>query len=788
MTGQHKRHAATWYKEAVQGYCQPDPELVAILDAPPTPWLFLSPDGGAWLSVEHRSMPTLADVAQKELRLAGLRIDTVHEAQHQLVFGHALAVEELETGARIEFSLPSGLQLRSIGWSHDSQRFALTLSGEGGTELWCGLRSGGPLRRLLGGISAIFSHGFQWFSDSRTLLVTCIPAGRGPAPQRPAVAPAPRILEAHGESTPMRTWPDLIKDKHDENVLAHHARLQLCLVDCENGISRGIGAPDFITECDVSPDGRHILIERLLQPFPHTHLIHAFAHRIEVLDSMGRCVHTVADVPVAENIPIEGVRCGPRAVQWAPHGDGVLQWVEALDGGDPRRAAPHRDRWMLQEAPFSRSARELLRLEHRASSLAWLPDGRRFVARQYDRDRRWTRLALHDGADGRELSVLDDRSVKELYRDPGALLMRPDGRGRRVVRVHEDCVLRVGAGQSESDQRPFLAREHLLTRERTELWRAEERVHERLVAPLDDQGGCFLTLRESRSEVPNLFLFDRASHTRRALTRYEDPAPILRRMEPRIERYTRSDGVALSGKLYLPPDWDGRPLPLVLWAYPEDYADGDIAGQTRASPHQFVRISGASPLFFALRGYAVLDETSIPVVGHPETMNDTFIEQAVASARAAIEHLAGLGVADPARVGVGGHSYGAFMTAVLLAHSELFRAGIARSGAYNRTLTPFGFQHERRTLWEAKDTYVKLSPLLDAQNIRAPLLLIHGEEDPNPGTSPLQSERLFQALKGTGGRARQVVLPHESHGYRARESVLHVLWEMLSWFDEHVKR
>ena len=771
----------------MQGYCQPESDLVAILDAPPTPWLFLAPDGAAWLSVAHSSMPALADLAQQELRLAGLRIDTLHDAQHQLVFGHGLALEELADGRRMEFELPAGLKLRSLAWSHDSERFALTLSGRAGTELWCGRRSGGALRLLRKGLHAVFSHGFQWMPDGRTLLASVVPADRGPAPERPRVAPAPKVLEARGESTPMRTWPDLLQDGHDESLMAHHARLQWLRIDSDSGEARTIGAPGFFTECDPSPDGRHLLVERLLEPFARTHLVQAFAHRIEVLDLEGRCVHRIADVPLAENIPIEGVRTGPRAVQWRPHGESTLIWVEALDGGDPRRSAEARDRWMRLDAPFAGEPREFLRVRQRASSLSWLPDGRRILAREYDRDRRWTRMGLHEESSGELLAVLDDRSVKERYSDPGSVLTRPDGRGRRVVRVDGECVLRVGAGQSELDQRPFLVREHLLTRERVELWRAEAAVHERLVAPLDDHGGRFLTLRESRTEVPNLHLLDRSRGTRRALTKYTDPAPVLRRMEPRIERYTRDDGVALSGKLYLPPDWDGRPLPLVLWAYPEDYADRDVAGQTRASPHTFVRISGASPLFFALRGYAVLDETSIPVVGHPETMNDTFIEQAVASARAAIEHLAKQGIADPERVVIGGHSYGAFMTAILLAHSELFKAGIARSGAYNRTLTPFGFQHERRTLWEAKDTYVRLSPLLDAGRIRAPLLLIHGQEDPNPGTSPLQSERLFQALKGTGGRARYVVLPHESHAYRARESVLHVLWEMLSWCGEHLK-
>ena len=240
--------------------------------------------------------------------------------------------------------------------------------------------------------------------------------------------------------------------------------------------------------------------------------------------------------------------------------------------------------------------------------------------------------------------------------------------------------------------------------------------------------------------------------------------------------------------LYLPVGYQkGTRLPVLLWAYPLEYSDPATAGQVRGSPNNFVFYRGTSPLFFLLQGYAVLMDATMPVVGDPETMNDTFVEQIVASAKAAIDKLAAMGVADTNRVLVGGHSYGAFMTANLLAHSDLFAAGIARSGAYNRSLTPFGFQSERRSFWEAKDVYAKVSPFTYANKINEPILLIHGEADNNQGTHTIQSERLYQAIRGNGGTARLVLLPHESHGYFARESVLHVLAEMLDWADQHVK-
>jgi dipeptidyl aminopeptidase/acylaminoacyl peptidase len=520
-----------------------------------------------------------------------------------------------------------------------------------------------------------------------------------------------------------------------------------------------------------------------------------FAHSTAAweLDGVRRVV--IARQPIAANIPIEGVRTGPRAVQWSAHGGVRAVWVEALDGGDPRVAVPHRDRWMEIDAPFDGVASEIVRVEHRASAISWTRDESKLLVREWDRDRKWTRLSLlARGSDPSTWSVLDDRSGNDHYADPGAILFEPRARGRRIVRQRGPWMFRIGSGEEEGGARPFLDRQRLetpsagaATRERW--FHSDPGQHERPLALVEDAQGeieAFVTRHESPIDPPNLRLRRVGSSTFERLTDFPDPAPIFRRVKKELVRYARADGVQLSGTLHLPPDWSGERLPLVVWAYPREFVDGDTASQVRGTPFDFTRVGGPSPLSFALRGYAVLEGAEMPVVGHPETMNDTFLDQIGASARAAIEHLDARGVIDPRRVGIGGHSYGAFMTVALLAHTDLFRAGIARSGAYNRTLTPFGFQSERRTLWEAPQSYVKLSPLFDADKIRAPLLLVHGAEDENSGTHPLQTERLFQAIQGNGGTARQVVLPHEGHGYRSREAVLHVLAEMFAWFDEHL--
>lgn len=770
-------------------YQLPPRAIVDVLDAPLPPWMLLAPDAGAWLEVEHPSLPPLAELARPFLRLAGLRIDPSTHAHHQVGFGTALALVERASLARRVIPLPAGRRIRSVRWSHRSQLFALTLVGGEGVELWIGERAGGELRLCATRLNAVFGEGIEWLPDGETLLATLVPEHLGPAPAAPECALGPLVEEAHGEVTPLRTYPDLLKSAHDDELFEHYARSQLARIETRSARVQRFGAPAIHSSTDVATGGELVLVTRVLRPFSRAQGVYGFPFAIEVLDFEGRLATRVAEVPEARGIPIEGVRTGPRGVQWSPHEPATLVWVEALDGGDPRRSVPERERWMRQDAPFAEPAREFLRLAERAAALSWTNDPAQVIARAYERDRRWMRVALHERASGAELAVLEERSLKDRYGDPGALVTRLAPNGRRLVRVEQGCVLRSGEGQDESGKRPFLARTRLDGSAREELWRCDEGVYESVVALLhEEERGSFLTRRESVDEPPNLFLRRLGESTAHALTAHGDPAPILRRIQKRLVRYVREDGVTLSGKLYLPPDWTpGTRLPLVVWAYPQDYPDEATAGQVSGTPHRFTRIGGPSQLLFALAGYAVLDDAALPIVGHPETMNDRFVEQSVASARAAIEYLAAEGIADPARVGVGGHSYGAYMTAVLLAHSTLFRAGIARSGAYNRTLTPFGFQAERRTLWEARETYAKLSPFLDADRIRAPLLLIHGAEDQNPGTLPLQSERLFQALRGTGGHARLVTLPHEGHGYRARESVLHVVWEMLAWFDAHVK-
>jgi dipeptidyl aminopeptidase/acylaminoacyl peptidase len=506
--------------------------------------------------------------------------------------------------------------------------------------------------------------------------------------------------------------------------------------------------------------------------------------------------YKVASLPLADQVPINGVTTGPRSVRWRPGEPATLVWVKALDDGDPRKKVAHRDSVLTLKAPFAGEPVELFKTEHRFAGGGFGDKGGLMYFSDFDRDKRWQRTFVFylDKPDVAPKEI-SSRNQQDRYSDPGTPVTRVVA-GQRAILQNGDFIYLTGNGASPEGDRPFLDRLNLQTLKTDRIFRSDADSYEIVVALLSDDGKQFLTRRESPTEAPNYFVRTVpdptvASHSaigRRPLTQFPDPTPQLRGIKKQLITYKRADGVQCSFTLYLPPNYKaGTRLPTVVWAYPLEFTDAGTASQVTGSSQRATSIGGPSHLFFLLEGYAVLDDATMPIVGTPETVNNTYVEQITMSAKAAIDKAVELGVTDPDRVGVGGHSYGAFMTANLLAHTDLFRAGIARSGAYNRTLTPFGFQNERRTLWEAPDMYLKVSPFMYATKINEPLLMTHGEADDNTGTFPIQSERMYQALKGQGATVRLVMLPHEAHGYAGRESIEHVLYEMITWFDKYVK-
>jgi dipeptidyl aminopeptidase/acylaminoacyl peptidase len=769
-------------------YQKPPKEVLDVLNAPLPPSLWVNPMGSHVLLGTLFRYPPISDVAQPFVGLAGVRVNPNTGIPRVLTYYTSLKVKDLATGKETEVALPAGARLTTPEWSPDGAHFAITNMTSAGQELYVGETATGKLRRIQGVlVNSVLGESMN-FMNSKALLAKMVLPTRGPAPKAPEVPSGPVIQEASGQSGPVRTKQDMLDSAYDEALFEHFGTSQLVVVELASGKVERIGEPGMYTGMSASPDGQQFLIARIRKPYSYLYAYPAFPRDIEVWNRTGKKLYQVASLPLADKVPIEGVPTGPRSVRWFATEPATLVWTEALDGGNPKTKVPHRDRIVRFRAPFQGEPVEIARAEHRI--MGWMPiEGttRAFVT-EFDRDRRWVRTLEIDAAQpGKEPRVIFSRNIADRYATPGTPVTELLPSSHRAIKQENGSIFFEGPGASPQGDRPTLERMKLDTLEREKLFQAKPNEYEMFIDFVTPDGSKFITRHESPTAAPNYFL-NTIGGERKQITNYEDPTPQLRKIKKQLVRYKRPDGVELSFTLYLPPDYkEGTRLPTVVYAYPLEFTDGGTAGQVVGSPNRFTTLGGFSHLFYVLAGYAVLDNASMPVVGDPETVNNTYIEQITASAKAAIDKAAEMGVTDPNRVGVIGHSYGAFMTANLLAHTDFFKAGVARSGAYNRTLTPFGFQSERRTYWEAPETYMRMSPFQYAHKIKEPILFIHGQADNNDGTFPIQSERMFQAVRGNGGTARLVFLPHESHGYQGRESIEHTLWEMITWFDRFVK-
>lgn len=785
---------------AETAYQKPPKEVLDVLNAPVTPRAFVSPAKTYVLLAEPLRYPPIADLSQPMLRLAGLRINPKTNGPHRGLVNTGLVLKAIDDGAEVRVDVGKDARISAPKWSPDGKRFAFTNTRANGIELWTGEAASGKVQRMDGirvnGVLARVTPFrstdpvFQWLPDSRILLVQTVPAQRGAIPVAPAVPTGPTVQESVGRAAPVRTYEDLLANAYDEDLFDYYATAQLVQADAVTGKWQPVGKPAVYEAINISPDGKNLLVTRARRPYSYLYPLEAFPKDVEVWDRSAKVVFKVASQPLEDRVPIEGVPVGPRNYQWRPTDGASLVWVEAMDGGNPKEKVTNRDRVMMAKAPFDKGPMEVVKTEHRFRGLQFSQDGRFALVEDYERNRRWQRTFVIDpdkpGVAGK---TLFSRNVQDRYRDPGVPVMTALGSGQEAIRQTGGAFFLTGTGASANGDHPFLDRIDLESGKTERLFVSEPGTYETFVAMLDDAGQRILTLRESPKDPPNYFIrtLGKAGGLK-AFTKYPNPTPQLQGITKQLVTYKREDGVPLSFTLYLPAGYKaGMRLPTLVWAYPREFNDAETAGQVAGSTDRFTTFGWPLQLFFVLQGYAVLDDAAMPVVGDPETVNNTYLEQIVADAKAAIDKAVEMGVTDRERVGVGGHSYGAFMTANLLAHSNLFRAGIARSGAYNRTLTPFSFQTERRTLWEAPDVYLKMSPFMSAHKIKAPMLMIHGEADDNQGTFPIQSERMYQAVRGNGGVVRLVMLPAEAHGYQARESIEHTLYEMLSWFDRWVK-
>lgn len=772
-------------------YQKPPKEIYDLVMAKSTPSVTFDSKGQYMLVLERSDMPSVEDLALPELRIAGLRINPNNFGPSRTTYFTAITIKDVKSGAEFTIKgLPANLKAGNLQWSPNEDKAAFTHFSNNNIDMYViDIKNRSAAKINKSALNHVLSAAYSWV-DNNTLLYATVSKPLSMAPKKPVAPNGPVVQQNLGKVAASVTFQDLIKSPFDEKLFEFYATTQL--VKNTNGVETKIGSPAIYSSVDVSPDKKYLLIERIDKPFSYLVTAGGFNSTMMITNWNGTTAKVLAKLPSSELAPRgnDNVLNAPRSYGWLNNSPATVRWIEPLDSGMIKNKMDYHDAAYILAAPFTDKPKELVKTAMRMYNVIDVNNNLFFVSEgsRAKHTNKFSKLNTDDGA----IDVLWDRSTDDAYNDPGTPVMEKNKYGRNTPKLVNGSKLFMRAvGSSPKGDLPFLNTFDINTKETKQLWRCEEPFYESVTTVLDYEKLLVITSKQSQTEQPNYYIRDIKNNTAKAITNFPDPQPGLRGITKQKITYKRKDGVDLAADLYLPKGYDVKkdgPLPVMMWAYPREFKSAADAAQLRGSKYTFTRIGYGSVVFWATQGYAIMDNTEFPIVGEGDKQpNDNFVDQLAWSAEAAIDKIAEMGVGDRNRVAVGGHSYGAFMTANLLAHTKLFKAGIARSGAYNRTLTPFGFQNEERTYWQAPEVYFAMSPFSYANQIKTPLLMIHGEADNNPGTFPIQSERLYNAIKGHGGTVRFVQLPFESHGYAAKENILHMLWEQNQWLNKYVK-
>lgn len=778
-----------------EGYKTPPKEIAELLLAKPTPAVSVDGKANWMLLMERNSYPSVEELAQPELRIAGQRINPNNFAPSRQNFINNFILRDIRSGKEYPVTgLPANLLAGNIAWSPDEKKIAFTNTTNKSVDLYViDIAARKAIKQNKQPLNVVLGQEFSWMDDN-TILYKTILQPASAAPQRSLMPSGPTIQQNLGKVAPSRTYQDLIKSPYDEKLFAFYATVQL--VKNVNGVETKIGKPAIYAQYNLSPDKKYLLTRLINKPFSYLVPANGFNSTVSITDLTGKSIKLLAEVPSSELSPsgYDNVLNAPRNFEWRDDEAATIIWCAPLDSGIYKSKTDFHDAVYSLSAPFTTEPKELLKTTWRFSGITWGNEGFALVNERLT-SKQTGRISRFNPSTG-QLETLLERNTTDAYGNPGIPVTEKNKYGRQVIKLIDNgtkMLMNNPVGSSPKGDLPFIAKFDLGTKKNEIIWRSQEGIFEYVVDVLDADKLVLLTRRESKKDMPNYFIKNLVLRIAdQPITRFANPYPQLEGISKQKITYKRADSVDLSGDLYLPKSYDPKkdgPLPVLIWAYPREFNSAADAAQIRGSEDKFTMVSYGGPVFWVTQGYAVLDNAEMPIVSTStdKKPNDDFIDQLKMNAEAAINKLSDLGVGDRNRVAVGGHSYGAFMTANLLAHTNLFKAGIARSGAYNRTLTPFGFQNEDRTYWQAPDLYFSMSPFSYADKIKTPLLLIHGEMDDNPGTFPIQSERLFNAVKGHGGTVRYITLPYEAHGYRGRENLLHLLYEQNAWLEKYVK-
>lgn len=776
-------------------YQTPHPDILSLADVSLPPFMSINSDGSKAILIYRNQYISIDELSEKEMRLGGLRINPKTNSSSRARNYNNISVFDLKTKKEIPISgMPENAKITNINWSNEEDKIAFINATENGVSLWVIDYDKKQANRLTeANLNANMGNPATWLKDDSGFIVKVLPEDRKPLIDTDNTVPTGPVISenAEGQKAQNRTYQDLLKNTSDEANFETLVRSELWKVSLNGNKTKWKDA-SLYRYISPSPDGSYFLITEIKRPFSYIVTYSRFPTSYDVYNADGSLVKNIVDVPLIEELPkgFMAVQTGPRRISWRDDQPATLVWAETLDGGDPEVEVEYRDLIMQLPVPFTAKPRQLAQTKLRYSGIEWGTKTTAVIS-SYWWNTRTSRTEFFNPTDpSHEPTLFIERNYQDRYSDPGSFVTKRNEYGRNVLEIDNNTVYLIGDGFSPEGKLPFVDKYNLKTNETERLYQAKPgEMLESVSRMIDVEKGTVLTRLESSNQFPNYYIRNIKTGTLEQLSDFKNPFEAIQDVHKEVITYKRADGLDLSATLYLPVDYDeNKKYPMIMWAYPREFVDAFSASQVTSSSNQFTYLSYGTPLYWVNRGYVVLDDAAFPIIGEDgEQPNDTFIEQLIANAKAAIDAVDELGYIDRDRVAVGGHSYGAFMTANLLSHSNLFAAGIARSGAYNRTLTPFGFQAEERNYWEAPEVYYTMSPFMNSEKMKTPLLLIHGEADNNSGTYPMQSERYFNALKGLGAPVRLVMLPNESHGYTARESIMHLLWEQDVWLEKYVK-
>ncbi len=778
-------------------YQKPPKEILDLVDVSLAPSVRVDSKGENLVFLYRDSYKTISELSEKEMRLAGLRINPKTNISSRANYFNNIKVKKtLDKETKQVIGLPENARITNFNWSPDQSKVGFTNTTTNGVELWIlNVSEAKAIKITDATVNVNMRNPFKWFRDNSALLVKFIPSTRKPLiDTQKAVPTGPTITISDGKKAQNRTYQDLLKNPNDEYNFEQLAISEIKKVSLD-GKAENWAPVAMYSSFSFSPDGKYVIATEIQKPFSYIIPYRRFPQVTKLYKNSGKIVRTVNKVPLTEVLPkgFMATRTGKRSMTWRSDQPATLVWAEALDKGDPEVEVEYRDEVFQLEAPFAGSPKSILKVINRFGGIQWTND-QMAVAYDYWWNTRNTKTyAFQPSKPDQKPNIIHDRNYQDKYSDPGDPVTIKNKYGYSVIDIDNNNMYMIGDGYTKEGQFPFIDKFSLKSNTSSRVYQSKytdkvENIH----TAFDLKKGEFLVRIESPSEYPNYYIRNINKENKlNQITSFKNPFASIQNVHKEVIKYKRDDGLELSGTLYLPVGYDKtkkEKMPMILWAYPREFKDKNSASQSTSNPNKFTYPYWGSMLYWVTKGYVVLDGASFPIVGEgKEEPNDSFRKQLVANGKAAIDAVDALGYIDRDRVAVGGHSYGAFMTANLLSHSNLFAAGIARSGAYNRTLTPFGFQSEERSYWEAPEVYYDMSPFMHSDKMKTPLLLIHGQADNNSGTYPLQSERYFNALKGLGATTRLIMLPKESHGYRAKESILHLLWEQDQWLEKYVK-